>query len=116
MGKKTDEELKLKEIDLKEILTRKKLAKSKKKKLELTKECKEKLFGMVEDWKKTPDMEEERKYKKLKECVMKERMVEMLGKKRQERNPEELSEKMKKENLRKTTPATPRKTTWKKMT
>ena len=76
---------------------------------------------MVENWKETPSMEEERTFKKLKECVMKERIVEILGKKRnpenrEENDSEELSEKRKQEDIRKTASTTPRKTTWKKMT
>jgi hypothetical protein len=103
--RKTDEELKMKEIELKDFQTRNKTSKSKKKKLELLKECKEKLFSSIEDWKETPDMEEERRYKNLKESVTKERMMEMLGKKGKERQTEECPEMKKmKENLRKTTP------------
>jgi hypothetical protein len=109
--RKIDDELKLKENELKEILDRKKLARSKKTKLELTKECKEKLFVMVENWKETPSMEEERTFKKLKEIAMKERIVEILGQKRNpdnrqegEKNSEDLPKKMTPEDSRERQP------------
>jgi hypothetical protein len=103
--RKADDELKMKEIKLKDFQTRNKTSKSKKKKIELLKECKEILFSSIEDWKETPDMEEERRYNNLKESVTKERMLEMLGKKGKERQTGECPEmKNMKENLRKTTP------------
>ena len=52
------------------------------------KEFKDKLFGMVENWKETPGMEEERKFMKQKESAIKERIVEILGRKKCERNPD----------------------------
>ena len=88
-----DDEMKLKENELKEIMDRKKLARSKRKKIELMKESKEKLFGMIESWKETPGMEEERNFKKLKESAMKERIVELLGKKRNLNNRPEIDSK-----------------------
>ena len=106
-----DERLKMQEIEIEEIMTRKKSMKSRKKKLELLKDCKEKLFGMIEDWKETPDMEEERNYRKLKENLKKERMVEVAGRKSTGRKAEARPEMKKKEDLRKTTP---RKKVWKK--
>ena len=80
--RKVDDEMKLKENELKEILNRKKLAKSKRKKIELMKECKHKLFEMVDNWKEPPGMEKERTYKKLKESARKERIVEILGRRK----------------------------------
>ena len=71
-------------------MDRKKLARSKRKKIELMKESKEKLFGMIESWKETPGMEEERNFKKLKESAMKERIVEILGRKRNLDNKQEI--------------------------
>ena len=106
-----DERMKMQEIEIEEIVTKKKSMKSRKKKLELLKDCKEKLFGMIEDWKETPDMEEERNYRKLKENLKKERMVEVAGRKSTGRKAEARPEMKKKEDLRKTTP---RKKVWKK--
>jgi hypothetical protein len=86
---KVDDEIRLKESELKDILNRKKLKKSKRKKIELMKECKQKLFEMVDNWKETPGIEIERTYKKLKASARKERIVEILGRKR---NPEKKHE------------------------
>jgi hypothetical protein len=72
-----EKESEMKELELKEILSRKKMAKSKRKILELYLECKKKLSLMIENWKETPGLEEERIFKKLKETGMKERIVEV---------------------------------------
>ena len=62
----------MKDQELKEMLDSKKKAKSKRKKLELYQECRKKLFLLMENWKETKGMEEERIFKKLKETAMKE--------------------------------------------
>ena len=55
------------------------MAKSRKQKLELFKECREKLYSLIIDWKETQGKDEERKYGMLKERLKKERMIIMLG-------------------------------------
>jgi hypothetical protein len=81
-----EKESAMKELELKEILSKKKMAKSNRKKLELYMECRKKLPLMIENWKETPDLEEERIFKKLKETAVKERIVEELGKSRNTSN------------------------------
>ena len=49
-----EKESELKDLELKEILDRKKMAKSKRKKLELYVECRKKLFMLTDNWKETP--------------------------------------------------------------
>ena len=69
---KAETNIEMKDQELKEMLDSKKKAKSKRKKLELYQECRNKLFLLMENWKETPGMEEERIFKKLKETAMKE--------------------------------------------
>ena len=53
---------------------KKKLAKSRKKKIEIFKECKETLFEIVESWDDTPGMEEDRMFVEMK-MIVKTRMM-----------------------------------------
>jgi hypothetical protein len=64
----------LKETEINELLAKKKLAKSRKKKMELFRECKDRLYSLVSDWKGTPGKDEEKLYVVLKESVKKERI------------------------------------------
>ena len=75
-------ETELKNTGLKELMLKKKLAKSKKRKFESFKECKEILNHLVKDWKETPGMEEEKMFLALKEKVKKKRMELVLNKKK----------------------------------
>ena len=59
------------------------MAKSRKRKIELFKECKEILYKLIVDWKETPGKEEEIVCRKLKEKVKKERMNSMIGKRKE---------------------------------
>ena len=65
--KKVEEEIELKESELKETYNAKKTAKSRKKKIELFRKCKEKLFSLIENWKETPGSDEGKTFMKLKE-------------------------------------------------
>ena len=73
--KKVDKELELKETIVKDLLVKKKLAKSKKKRLELLMDCKRTLQELIVDWKETPILDEEkmtriiRELDERKECV-----------------------------------------------
>ena len=52
--------------------------------MELFRECKERLYSLVSDWKETPGKDEEKLYGALKESVKKERisiMMNNIGKK-----------------------------------
>ena len=68
--RKAEEEIELKETRLKDLLMKKKLTKSKKKKLELFMECKVTLQTLVKDWKETPSIDEERVAKDMKERIV----------------------------------------------
>ena len=81
-----EKDIELKDQELKEMLDSKKKAKSKRKKLELYVECRKKLFLLIENWKETPGLKEERIFKNLKETAMKERIVEELGRSRNTSN------------------------------
>ena len=71
--KKVDKEIELKETIMKDLLVKKKLAKSKKKRLELLMECKRTLQELIVDWKETPILDEERMTRIIKESWMKEK-------------------------------------------
>ena len=64
---------------MKEIKLERKTAKSKKKKLEIYRKCRQKLASSLEDWQATPAIEEERKFRVLKEKARKEKIVIELG-------------------------------------
>ena len=68
----------MKEKEVEELNKKKKQAKSKKKKLEMFKECRARLNSMIVDWKETPGRDEDTSYGVWKENVMKERMDKML--------------------------------------
>ena len=69
-----EKEIELKENEASELMKMSKLAKSKKKKLSLFKECKERLWNLMKTWKETPSVEEEMLLGKMKERVKKDRM------------------------------------------
>ena len=81
--KNLEKEIDLKESELKELLLMKKLAKSKKRKFEVFKECKRMLYALVTNWKETPGMEEDKMFVKLKESVKKERMEIAVNRKKE---------------------------------
>ena len=56
------------------------MAKSRKRKIELFRDCREKLYNLVLDWKETPGKEEDIIYGILKEKVKKERINFKMGK------------------------------------
>ena len=69
----------MKEKEFVELTNKKKLAKSKKRRLETFKECRTKLNSLIIDWKETPGKDEEIKYGMLKENMERERMDQVLG-------------------------------------
>ena len=73
--KNVETEIEFKEKELEELTNKKKLAKSKKRKLEMFKECRIKLNSLIVDWKETPGKDEELKYGMLKENIERERML-----------------------------------------
>ena len=73
--RKVDKEIELKEIILRDLLLNKKLAKSKKKRLELLMDCKRTLHLLIDDWKETPPLDEDKMTRKIRESCMRERNV-----------------------------------------
>ena len=69
-----EREVELKECEASELIKMTKLAKSKKKKLSLFRECKERLWNLIQTWNETPSVEEERIFEMLKERVKNGRM------------------------------------------
>ena len=67
------------EIELKEITQERKSSKSKRKKLEIYRKCRNRLENLTDNWNETTkDREEQRKFKVLKEEAMKERLVKEM--------------------------------------
>ena len=77
--RKVEEEIKLNESQLKGLLIKKKLAKSKKKKLELFMECKVTLQLLVKIWNETPSLDEESVAKEIEESLKKDRIVKTMS-------------------------------------
>ena len=73
-----ENDIELKEEKLRVIVMKKKLAKSRKRKIEIFIECRETLFEIVESWDDTPGMEEDRMFVEMKMIVKKERMKKCL--------------------------------------
>ena len=71
--KKVDKELELKETIMKNLVVKKKMAKSKKKRLELLMECKRTLQDLIVDWNDTPVLDEEKMTRIIRESWMKEK-------------------------------------------
>ena len=65
--------------DVEELNEKKKQAKSKKRKLEMFKECRAKLNSLIVDWKETLGKDEETSFGMLKESIERERMDQVLG-------------------------------------
>ena len=54
--------------------------------MELFRECKERLYSLVSDWKETPGKDEEKLYGALKESVKKERISIMMNNRKVEQS------------------------------
>ena len=77
-----EKETEMKETVLKEIKLERKSERSRRKKIELYKNCKQKLTELVDNWKETLGSEEETLFGKLKETAMIERSMKKLGSQR----------------------------------
>ena len=78
------------ENELKEITLERKLARSKKKKLDLYRKCRKRLEILTNDWKSMKDQEEMSNSKKLKEEAMKERIRKQMKETKQDSRREEV--------------------------
>ena len=92
----------LKENKIKEIYERQKSSKTKKKKLELLRECKNTLTEMITDWRMTLVDAEEKNYKTLKEKIVLGRRLEE-HKKKERPSPEDDPAELESSDVKKTT-------------
>ena len=77
--RKCEKEYELKENLVKDLKEERKAARSRRKKIDLTKKCKEILTSTITDWNTTPWREEETLFEELKKIAKKERILIAIG-------------------------------------
>jgi hypothetical protein len=77
--KEIEKENDLKENILKDLILERKTSRSKSKKLNLYRKCKDTLLGSIRSWKNSPDIEEETLFQELRKVAKKEMILRVIG-------------------------------------